>query len=332
MINPFRKRNSLQDGRSGVFLSLILVGFALAYTNCDRHRARTVGITQIVSHPSLDSVREGIVKGLAARGFEDGKTIKIVFRNANGDASLTLPIAQEFVRSNVDVIVPISTPSALAAAKSTKTIPIVFGGVTDPVAAGLVSNLSFPGGNITGTSDRWPFRQQLEFFSKLLPKLRKLGILYKPGDDVSKIAVDAMRENGPALNIQVVAQPVSGPADVYPSAQRLFQDVDAIYTGLDNLVVENLQSVLKAAKEANKPVLSGDEGSVQKGALAAYSVSMSDLGVATGNMVADVLQGKLTASMPVQIMTTGIGVVNMNAADALKIDRQLIKTLGAETR
>jgi putative ABC transport system substrate-binding protein len=316
----------------GALLLFSLACLTLAFTNCSREKVQTIGITQIVSHPSLDSVREGTLKGLADRGFEDGKNIRVVFRNANGDASLTLPIAQEFVRSNVAVIVPISTPSALAAAKSTNTIPIVFGGVTDPVGAGLVKDVTSPGGNITGTSDRWPFRQQLEFFTKLLPRMRKLGILYKPGDDVSKIAVDAIRENGPSFNLQVVAQPVSGPADVYPAAQRLFQDVDAIYTGLDNLIVENLQSVLKAAREANKPVLSGDEGSVEKGALAAFSVSMRDLGIATGNMVADVLQGKATASMPVQVITTGKGVVNLSTADDLKIDRHFVQELGADTK
>jgi putative ABC transport system substrate-binding protein len=315
-----------------VLLPIFSICLALIFiqANCKSPKTITIGITQITTHPSLDSVRTGIIDGLRQRGYVDGKNIKVIFRNANGDPSLTLPIAQDFVRQNVNVIVPISTPSALGAAKSTKTIPIVFGGVTDPVGAGLVSDLNHPGGNITGTSDRWPFKEQLDFFIKVLPNLKKLGMLYKAGDDVSKISLDAMRELAPSRGIEIIAKPVSGAADVYPSAVSLFRQVDAVYTGVDSFVVENLGSVLKAAGEANKPVLAGDDGSMQRGALAAYSVSMNDLGVLTGKMVADVLDGKHPAEMAVQVVTSGSGIINRSAAEALHLDISKLESLGAQ--
>ena len=156
-----------------------------------------VGITQIATHPSLDEVREGVIEGLSARGYKDKVNVRIEFRNANGDPSLTLPIAQEFVRQRAAVLVPITTPSTLAAAKATDRIPIIFAGVTDPVGVGLVKSLQNGAGNISGTSDQWPFKDQLTFFKELMPSLKTLGMLYKPGDDVSKVALAAMTESAP---------------------------------------------------------------------------------------------------------------------------------------
>ncbi|MGO8925416.1 MAG: ABC transporter substrate-binding protein [Limisphaerales bacterium] len=317
----------------------VLVGIAVAAVVMTavvwlRNSKQTVkvGITQIVSHPGLDEVHQGIVKGLEARGYRDGQKIQILFRNANGDPSLTLPIAQDFVRRGVSVMVPITTPSALGAAKSSTTIPIVFGGVTDPVGVGLVTNLDHPGGNITGTSDRWPFEEQVRFFAKLLPNVRRVGMLYKPGDDVSKIGVEAAKKEGQKLNIEIVAEPVSNPGDLYASAVSLFRRVDAIYTGMDNLVVENLESLLKASKEAGKPVLAGDAGSVGRGALASVATSMTDLGVLTGEMVADVLGGKKPGDMPIRVVTGGKAVVNREAAKAFGIEEERVKQLGAEMK
>ena len=288
-----------------------------------------IGITQIVSHPALDAVREGTVEGLESRGYVDGDNIQIEFRNANGDPSLTLPIAQDFVRKGASVIVPITTPSALGAAKSTEDVPIVFGGVSDPVGVGLVSALDRPGGNITGTSDRWPFEQQIATYLEVLPDIGTVGMLYRPGDDVSRIAVDALRALEGELGYELVVQPVSNAGDVYRAAVSIFKEVEVVYTGLDNLVVENLESVLKAAIEAKKPVIGGDSGSVERGALMALSVNMRDLGVQTGNLVADVLEGGNPGEIPVSVVEQADLVVSARGARQLDLDLEALAARGA---
>lgn len=281
---------------------------------------KKVAITQIATHPALDSVRTGIIQGLASKGFTDGKNIKIIFKNANGDPSLCLPIAQNFVRDQVDIIIPITTPSALAAAKSTKEIPIVFAGVTKPVEIGLVSSIEKPGKNITGTSDKWPYKKQLILFKEIIPDLKTLGMLYKPGDDVSDVALKEVTEHGCTLNIKVIAMPVSVSTDVYKSATALFSKVDAIYTGLDGLIVENLDSVLKAAREVHKPVFSGDVGTVERGGLATYSISMEELGFETGLMAAEVLGGTPPSKMPIKIVSKGKAVINQEQAKKFNLN------------
>jgi putative ABC transport system substrate-binding protein len=309
---------------------LAVVGAAILWMVRARGESQVavVGITQIATHPALDGVRSGIVEGLAQRGFVEGENIRILYRNANGDGSLTLPIAQSFVQQGASVLIPISTPSALSAARSTTTIPVVFGGVTDPLGVGLVKSMERPGANVTGTSDRWPFEEQIRLIRELMPSMRRLGMLYRPGDDVSAIAIRAVTEVAPKYGITVVAQPVSDPSQIYSSAVRLLQSTDAVYTGLDHLVVENLESLLRASMEVGKPVLGGDEGSVERGALAALSIDMHDLGLLTGQMAADVLEGAKPDTMAVRVLSEGKLVVNRAAAQRFLLPDSLVSRLG----
>ena len=289
-----------------------------------------IGITQIVSHPSLDEVRAGIINGLKAHGYEDGKNIEIMFRNANGDPSLTVPIAESFAQRPVSIMVPITTPSALACAKSSSTIPIVFGGVTDPVGVGLVKDLHNPGGNITGTCDRWPIAEQLKFFKELRPDLKKFAMLYKPGDDVSKWGLATAKDAAAKIGIEIVERPVSSSADIPQVLRLLLPEVDAVYTGMDNLVVENLDPVLKEAAQFQKPVFSGDIGSIRKGAAATVAISMDELGQETAAIIVRVLKGEPAGKIPVFVFSTGKKVINRSALKILQIDEKRVHQLGAD--
>jgi len=145
-------------------------------------------------------------------------------------------------------------------------------------------------------------------------------MLYSPGDSVSIMAIDAVRRIAKSRGYELILQPVSNAGDIYRSAVPLLRRVDAVYTGMDHLVVENLDALLKAASEAGRPVLAGDEGSVERGALAATAVSMFDLGVATGRMTARVLRGAKPGEMAVEVLSTGTPVVNRTTAARFGID------------
>ncbi|MGD8305927.1 MAG: ABC transporter substrate-binding protein [Ignavibacteria bacterium] len=299
----------------------IITLFALISCGCnsENKNQKVIGLTQIASHPSLNAVAEGVRKGLTDLGWKEGENLKIIFRNANRDPNLTLPIAESFVKMDVDVIVPITTPSTISAVKATSIIPIVFVGVSDPIGTGIVTNYEHPGKNITGSSDQWPFEQQIDLFLKIQPELKKLGLLYSPGDDVSIIALNKMKTLQKEKGFELVAQPISSPSDVYSATRQLLLRVDAVYTGTDNLIVENLTSVLKAANEAGKPVYSGDEGSVEKGALATYSISMFDLGYESASLIDQVLKGKNPGEIPILIAKKGYVTINKTTLEHLNM-------------
>jgi putative ABC transport system substrate-binding protein len=319
--------------RSSLMANVAVALMVLLSPSCTRNDEKhlpVVAITQIATHPALDEVRTGLIAGLKKRGYEDGKTATIIFKNANGDASLTLAIAQEFVRMSPAVIVPISTPSTLSVAKSTKTIPVVFSGVTDPVGTGLVANLEHPGGNITGVSDRWPFEAQVVAFQRVFPKARRIGMLYTRGDDVSKIGVDAMTSLSKKLGFELRLSPVSQASDVYPSAVSLLRDVDTIYTGIDHLLLENLDGLVKAAREARKPLFGGESGSVEKGGVLALSINMTSFGDLTADIVANVLRGQKPGDIPVAVVSNGDLLVNKAAAAQFGIDLAPLQQAGAK--
>lgn len=317
--------------RTVLFSSLLLIALLLtAAANfwskfVSNNDLPIVGITQITTHPALDEAREGIIAGLKDRGYVDKETAILSFKNANGDPSLTLPIAQQFVRQQVHVIVPITTPSALGAAKSTQDIPIVFCGVSDPVGVNLVQDTNQPGGNITGASDQWPFEQQISTFLEIMPDRRKIGLMYKSGDDVAKLGLDALLKIKDKLRFELETRPVSNPSDIYPTAVALYKDVDVVYTGIDHLIAENLESLVRAANEAGKPLLGGDSGAVEKGAIMALSINMTDLGVLCGNMVSDVLEGKNPGEMPIKTLTFGDLFVNKKVADKFNLSVDALK-------
>lgn len=304
--------------------------FIFTPKNKDENELPIVAITQIATHPALDEVREGIITGLEKRGYKDGENIKIIFRNANGDASLTLPIAQDFVRRSPAVIVPISTPSTLAVQKSTKRIPIIFSGVADPKGSGIVSNFEHPGGNITGVCDRWPFEKQVKTFLDVFPDTKKIGMLYTQGDDVSRIGVESMKKIKDSLGFELILVPISSPQDIYTSAVALLQRVDTIFTGIDHMVLENMDGLAKAAKEAKKPLFGGEPGSVKKGAVIAYSIDMTEFGDTTADMIVEVLKGRNPKEMPVRVVSNGKILVNRSAANRFKLDISALKKKGVE--
>ena len=133
-----------------------------------------VGIVQLVEHDALDAANKGFIAGMAAKGFKENENVKYDRQNAQADQSNLQNIAQRFVSNKVDLICAIATPAAQTMANATKDIPIVATAVTDYEAAKLVASNSEPKGNVTGTSDMNPIKEQLELLLKLVPGAKLL--------------------------------------------------------------------------------------------------------------------------------------------------------------
>jgi putative ABC transport system substrate-binding protein len=276
-----------------------------------------VGLTQIVEHPSLDTVRKGILDGLKDAGFEDGKNLKVEFQSAQGEMPVAQQIAQKFVTDKKDIIIALATPSAQAAAQATKEIPIIFGTVTDPVGAGLVTSFEKPGGNVTGTSDMTPVKEQLALFKDLGAKVQKVGIIYNPGEANSVFTVNQAKAAAKDLGLTIVEGTVSGAGEVQQTAQSLVGRVDGLYLITDNTLAQGVASVIALANEKKLPTVSVERSYVDQGALATAGFDYYQFGKQTGAMAADVLKGKKPADMPVQTSKDLKLVVNTKAAAAI---------------
>jgi len=296
-----------------------LLGFALSASLANANEVKTVAITQIVEHPALDACRKGVEDSLKKEGFIQGKNLNILFENAQGQIPNTISIAKKFAGKNPDVIVAIATPSAQAVSKSAPNVPLVFSAVTDPVGAGLVKTLNKPGSNATGVSDLSPVHYHLELVKTIVPSIKRIGVIYNSGEANSMTLVNLLKKAALSNNIKVVEAIALKSSEVLTSARSLIGKVDAIYIPTDNTVVSAFEAVVKVGQDAMIPVFAGDTSSVKRGAVAALGFDYYDVGLQTGKMVADVLNGAKVGSIDVQTVTKLKLSVNLKAASKMGV-------------
>ena len=281
---------------------------------------RTVAVTAIVEHPALDAVRDGIKDELKARGFESGKNFKFAYYSAQGNPATAAQIAHQVAGEGADVIVGISTPSAQAAAAATKTIPVVFSAVTDPVSAKLVTGEGAMGGNVTGVSDRPPVKHQVSLIKMLLPSAKRLGVIYSPGEANSVAQFALLKSSAEAAGLSIVEAPAVKSSEVQTAAKSLVGKIDVLYVPADNAVVSAIDAVLSVMAKAKVPVIAPDEQAVAKGAVASIGFDFYQMGRQTGGIVAEILKGKTPGSIAWQYGSGTALVLNAAAAKSLGLD------------
>ncbi|MGO3212123.1 MAG: ABC transporter substrate-binding protein, partial [Ruoffia tabacinasalis] len=161
-----------------VALALVIVSSTTTKEVFAQEDSLDVAVVQLVTHSSLDDIRQGVYDGLAEHGYTEGENLTINYQNAEGDLNILSTIAQSVVAEEPDMIFAITTPVSQAFQNVTSDIPIIMTGVTDPVSAGIVDDLENPGENITGASDAVPYEDQFELLLQLKPDVQKVGMIY----------------------------------------------------------------------------------------------------------------------------------------------------------
>lgn len=296
-----------------LLFSLLLPVMGIADDN------KTIGITQIVEHPSLNAIRKGIIAELKEEGFVEGKNLTIVYESAHGNPTVAAQIAQKFASLPLDAVIPISTPSAQTIVHHIKTTPIIFAAITDPVGAKIVSSLEHPGGNVTGVTDAPPLMEQLNFIETCIPHLKNLGVVYNPGEANSVAMIEALKPLAKEKDIQIVTAAASKSSDVKAAALSLVASVDAIFIGNDNTVISGLEPLVKICLDTKKPLFVSDPDSVNRGALAAYAYDQQQMGQQVGVMVSRILKGEAVKNMAVERATDLKFSLNPKTAETIKV-------------
>ena len=283
-------------------------------------RVYKIGIAQIVSHPSLDSIREGFKAGMKDGGFIEGRNVEFDEQNPQGDQGSLTSIANNFKNDNKDLVAAITTPCAQSFAQvMPETMPIIFAGVTDPVLAKLVDSWEHPGGNITGTSDYPPIQEQMQLIKDIKPSAKTVGIVYSSSETNAEVQANLAKETAAKLDLEVRTATVTNSSEVQQAAKSL-AGVDAYYVGNDNTVVSGVEGVVQAAEASGAIVIAADPDSVVRGATAAYAVDQFKMGFNAGKMAVDVLKnGMNPGDIPVQRQSDSQGnlalTVNPAAAE-----------------
>lgn len=299
----------------------------------DKH----VAITQIVEHPALDACRKGVKDELAEQGFIAGKNLKWSFESAQGAPATAGQIAKKFAGDAPDVVVGIATPSAQALASSARHLQQVFSAVTDPVGAKLVKAMDKAnGGNITGVSDLSPIDSHMALIKTIVPKAKKLGVIFNPGEANSVTLVELVKKHAPDHGLEVIEAGSPKSSDVLAATRSFVGKVDVIYVPTDNTVASALEAVIKVAIDAKIPVIAADTGSVKRGAIAAQGFNYYDLGRQTGKMVVAILKGKKAGEIQPEGVSKTELYVNPESAklmgvvlsdELIKSAKEVVKTM-----
>lgn len=303
------------------FRSMLLASLAAAaIATTAQAKDVTVAVTAIVEHPALDAARDGVKDALAEAGYKEGENLKFIYQSAQGNPATAAQIARQFVGEGPDVIVPISTPSALAVVSATRDIPVVFTAVSDPVGAQLVKDLKKPGGNVTGLSDMSPVVEHIKLIKEVMPNIKKLGYLYNSGETNSVSLLAALKEAAAAEGIKIVESAATKSAEVQGAARALVGRADAMYLPTDNTIVSALESAVGVAEESKLPLFTADTDSVKRGALAALGFNYYDVGKQTGAIVVKILKGEKPGDIAVDIAKGTDLVINLGAAKKMGVE------------
>jgi len=286
-----------------------------------------IGIIKIVSHPGIDAIEKGFLDKVNTYAKEKNLSINYDMQNAQGDMGTSSLIAKKLVGDNVDLIFSISTPSTQHVVKATQKIPIVFGAVTDPLSAGIVKNNDHPGGNVTGVSDVWPIKKQVELLLKLVPNVKKLGLVYNPGESNASFMLIKLQDACDQLGIKLIKRSITNTGEVQMAARSLAPNVDAFYSSIDNTVLAAIISLVKVSQQFKKPIIAGESDSVKQGAIATLGTNYYEIGVESGNLAMKILSGTNPGDLSVVSDTKTDLYLNKKSLESLgiKIPKELEK-------
>ena len=297
-----------------------------------------VGIVQYVDDAYLNKIEAAIEAELDAKAAELGVTFDYADYTYNGQADATTlnQIATELIASEVDVIVPIATPTAMIMQNATEDnqIPVVFSAVSDPVSAGLVNSLEEPGANITGTSDALNTEAVMDLMFAANPDITKVGLLYNKSEDSSKAPIEAAIAYCEDKGVEVVEKTGTTNDEISLAADALIASgVDAIFTPTDNTVMTAELAIYEKFIDAGIPHYTGADSFALNGAFLGFGVNYEQLGTATADIVADILvNGADTASYSIVTLDNGIATVNTETAEAIGLDYSMFADMCAEVK
>ena len=268
--------------------------------------------------PAASAARiEAFRQELRKFGYTEGKNITIDYRFAYGKSERLHDLASELVHLNVDVIIARAIPGSVAAKQATTTIPIVFVGVADAVAAGLVASLARPGGNITGLTSLAPelSGKRLELLKETFPKVLRVAVLRNPSNPGDPITWKETQAASQALVLQLQSLEVRSPKDLedaFESATRA--GTQALVTLPDPLLQSHRKRIVDFAAKSRLPAIHPDSEYVEAGGLMSYAANVLEYYARAATYVDRILKGAKPADLPIEQPTKFELVINLKTA------------------
>lgn len=304
-------------------LSLVLsLALALSLASCalaEGDRPITVGIIQMADNGAFTDMREGYVARMRELGYtEDALSFR--YQNAQGDMSNLAAICQGMIDDGIDFAVTIATPPTQAFLNMESDVPLFFISVSDPVAAGVITDMAHPDRNCTGASNFIPVSEMFALADALTPGIQTYGLIYCASEVNAVSTIRQAKAYLDANGLAYVEAVVANSGEVAQVTESLLSRVDAIFCPNDSVVQTAMPILTELACDEGVPVYGSSAVMVQSGALATVSINDRDIGALVADMCDRYLRGEAIADIPAVVVDSFTTVLNLGAAKALGLD------------
>jgi len=301
--------------RKAFSIILIWAFFAFAISCKQNHDRLQIGVIQYANQSILDSVYSGINHEFSKQKDK----YQILYQVAHGDPILNAAISKQLVKKSVSLIIALGTPSAQSVINETKTIPVVFTAITDPVGAKLASTMEQPGSNKTGYTNMQPFDKQIELIQLFKPDAKKVGIIINSGEANCVAGMVYVRKALEDLHIPYMELNATTAAEITACAQSLSNKCDVFFISPSNTIYENLGAMSNVAKKKGIIIVGGDQTAVLKyGSVGTYTYNFVEMGANTADLAMRILDEKLDpGNIPVSRPANTYLYINESAAHDL---------------
>jgi len=303
----------------GAFLGAVAGGLLAAPLGAEAQQAGKVyRIGFLRGGPPPESYLDAFQQGLRERGYVYGQNVVVELRTTDGSVDQLPQLAEELLRSKVDVILASAGPAALAAKKATTSVPIVFVGVVDPVGVGLVPSLGRPGGNITGlaTNSEDFAGKRLELLKAIVPSLKRVAVLWHPANLTNPLQLKGAQVAARTLGVRLEPVSIQGPND-FESAGKAVRGADGLLFLESPLFTTHRARLAELAGKSRLPAIYGQREYVEVGGLMSYGPQFYDLYKRAALHVDKILKGAKPANLPVEQPTKFEFIINLKTAKAL---------------
>ncbi|MEI6436738.1 MAG: ABC transporter substrate-binding protein [Bacteroidales bacterium] len=270
----------------------------------------TIGYVQITQDPVLDAAKAGVFRALSDSGFVDGKNIKVLDNNAQGDLSMINTILQSLNSQNVDLVITNSTPCMVAAAQTIRTTPVVFTVAFSPEQVGLKSTPA----NLYGVYDPLKVGEFADMMLECIPGLKRIGIPYNNAEPNAEYSVKVLSKEFSRRGITLITASVTSPNDILQAGQYLAtQHIDALVTSADNTVYLGLPVLAKLASGQKIPLFVTDPLQAEKGAAIGFGANYDQWGYQAGLKAVEILKGRVSSNPNIEPIIKYDLIINRKA-------------------
>ncbi len=286
----------------------------------------SIGVIQSSDDASSEHTYQGFTSAFTDKGYYQSEFHSLSVVNCKGDKDKCKEAAEKFVSEGVNLIFAIGEPAAVAAAKATDTIPVIFSGVTDPIEAGLLKSCEKPDKNVTGVSDMTPVAEQLSLIKELFPKAKKVSSLYMTTNENSILLSTLAQSSAESAAIEYTPFTAGDENQLDSAINNALEDCDVLYLIDDELTFEHADTIVKAANKKKVPIVSSSEALLAKGALATSVPDYTDMGYNAGELALIILKNLRTVSdLSVEYPEVCKDKINVKVAESFSVDTSVIE-------